>query len=225
MGPAPRPVRGGGVYGAPPGGGSKPAWLTGWRGPAIIAAAIVVMIGAVTAVVLSLGGGDKTPPGALGTETGDAQPSEGQPSEQATSEPPQRPADEQCTPEIMSNPRWVCITGATIDNNGLTITYTFADGGTPFNINGGFHVHFYGADASGATPPDSIMGTHANQRGQWYIDDQQPSYRPAGSPDFNLVAQHPKVCARIANGNHGLVPDNSGNGTYKTGNCWPITRL
>ena len=187
------------------------------------AAAIVAMIGAVTIVVMSLGGDEGTP-GTLGTETVDAQPSDAQPSEQVTSEAPQLAPDEQCTDEIKANPRWVCITGATIDNNGLTITYTFADGGTPFNIQNGFHVHFYGADESGTAPPDRIMGTHSAQRGQWYIDDQQPSYRPAGSGDFNLVAQHPKVCARIANSQHGLVPDTSGNGTYKTGNCWPITR-
>jgi hypothetical protein len=32
------------------------------------------------------------------------------------------------------------------------------------------------------------------------------------------------VCARIAQNQHHLVPDNTGDGTYVTGNCWPITR-
>jgi len=233
MGSAPvgqPPVRGGAVYGGSPGrsnGGSTPSWLTGWKGPALIAAAIVVVVGAVTAVALSLrGGGEQTPPATLGNETpsGDAQPSDAQPTEQVTTEP-QLPPDEQCTPEIMSNPRWVCITDAYIDGTGLTITYEFANGGTPFDVNGGFHVHFYGADESGTNPPDSVMGSHASSPGRWYVEDQQPSHRQAGTSDYNEVAQHPKVCARIANGHHALVPDNSGNGTYKTGNCWPIRRL
>jgi hypothetical protein len=125
----------------------------------------------------------------------------------------------------MSNPRWVCITDAYIDGTGLTITYEFANGGTPFDVNGGFHVHFYGADESGTNPPDSVMGSHASSPGRWYVEDQQPSYREAGTSDYNAVVQYPKVCGRIANGSHALVPDNSGNGTYKTGNCWPIRRL
>jgi hypothetical protein len=32
-----------------------------------------------------------------------------------------------------------------------------------------------------------------------------------------------KVCARIANGQHELVEDNTGNHTYHTGNCVKIT--
>ncbi|NIR36566.1 MAG: hypothetical protein GWN73_11940 [Actinobacteria bacterium] len=43
--------------------------------------------------------------------------------------------------------------------------------------------------------------------------------------DSNQVAAlggAPKVCARIADGNHALVEDT--NGTFVTGNCWPIDR-
>jgi len=224
----PPPTRGS-VYSASasrPDGGSTPSWFSGGRLSLLIGAVVVVVVGALTGVVLSLRGGGETPSAPLGegspsADTGEAT---GEPTEQVTTEPA-LPPDEQCTDQIMSNPRWVCITSATIDSNGLTITYDFNNGGTPFNINGGFHVHFYGADESGTNPPDSIMGSHAHSPGRWYIDDQQPSHRQTGTSDFNAIAQYPKVCARIANGGHALVPDNTGNGTYKTGNCWPITRL
>jgi actin-like ATPase involved in cell morphogenesis len=232
----PRPARNAGVYGAPPAppapprapagsagaaGGSRPAWLAGWRLPAAAAAVAVLMIAAGTALALTIFSPEDTGnPQGQGTET---TPVDGGTSPAIETEPA-LPADEQCTDAIKANPMWVCITGATINSQGLEITYDFLNGGAPFSVNGGFHVHFYGANEDGSAPPDSIMGSHASNQGQWYIDDQQPSRRPTGSSDFNLIAENPKVCARIANGNHGLVPDNTGAGTYKTGNCWPITR-
>jgi hypothetical protein len=178
------------------------------------------MVGAGTALALSVfnpGGGT---PQTEGSET---------PAVDGSTTPPDEttaalPADEQCTDAIRANPRWVCITGATIDGEGLEITYDFVNGGSPFTTNGGFHVHFYGANQDGSAPPDSIMGSHASSPGEWYIEDQQPSRRPTGSEDFNKIADQPKVCARIAMGNHGLVQDTTGAGTFKTGNCWPVTR-
>ncbi|MFW6091861.1 MAG: hypothetical protein ACODAF_08250, partial [Actinomycetota bacterium] len=135
---------------------------------------------------------------------------------------PELPADEQCTDEIMANDRWVCITSATIADDQLTIEYDAEWAGDTPNTDGGFHVHFYGADESGTEPPAEIMGTHAADQGDWYIEDQQPSVHPLGSNQANEIGDAPKVCARIADGNHALVPDSDGG--YNTGNCWPIER-
>ncbi|BFU45194.1 Hsp70 family protein [Krasilnikovia sp. MM14-A1004] len=140
----------------------------------------------------------------------------------AAASTPAVPADEQCTDEITSNPRWVCLTSATISDGKLTVEYNADFDGTPPAIKGGYHLHLYGSD--GTNPPDEIMGEQAgNQRGSYYVDDQEPSVVPTSDPRYTKsVGDAPKVCARIANSHHGLVPDNQG--TYKTGNCVPITR-
>jgi hypothetical protein len=134
------------------------------------------------------------------------------------------PADEQCTEAIKSNPRWVCLTKATMDGNQLTIEYQSNSGANPFNINGSFHLHIYGANATGGDPADSVMGSQASRPGNWYIEDKQPSVHEAGSHQYQAIDGSPKVCARIAKGGHQLVADNTGKGTFKTGNCVPLTR-
>jgi hypothetical protein len=144
----------------------------------------------------------------------------------AVSSAPAVPLDEQCTDVIKANPRWVCLTSAVDDGTKITISYDAGwNGGTP-NVNGGFHLHIYGGD--GTTPQDRIMGTQAGGgAGAWYVEDKNPSVKPATSGEYKTiigVGKRPKVCARIANGSHQLVPDNSGKGTYVTGNCIPITR-
>jgi hypothetical protein len=136
---------------------------------------------------------------------------------------PTAPADEQCTDEITSNRRWVCLTSAVIADGKLTIKYQFDyDGSTP-DVDTGYHVHFYGSD-DGKNPPDHLMGSHApKSKGKYYWDDRQPSivstknYRYTGA-----IGDAKKVCARIAIAGHGLVPADEGG--YKTGNCVPITR-
>jgi hypothetical protein len=153
-------------------------------------------------------------------------PSASGPSTAASSAAPVTPADELCTAAIKANPRWVCLTGAVDDGTKITISYDAGwAGGTP-NVNGGFHLHIYGGD--GTTPPDRIMGTQAGGgAGAWYVEDKNPSVKPASSGEYKSiigVGTRPKVCARIANGSHQLVADNTGKGTYVTGNCIPITR-
>jgi hypothetical protein len=69
-----------------------------------------------------------------------------------TATAPAVPADEQCTDAIKANTRWVCLTKATMSDSELRIEYQFANGGTPFNITNGFHVHIYGANADGHRP-------------------------------------------------------------------------
>jgi hypothetical protein len=106
--------------------------------------------------------------------------------------------------------------------NELRIEYEANNGGAAFNINGGFHLHIYGANADGSDPADARMGSHASNPGMWYIEDKNPSVQKAGTNQYQTIGTMPKVCARIAQGQHRLVPD--ANGTFKTGNCVPITR-
>jgi hypothetical protein len=136
---------------------------------------------------------------------------------------PTTPADELCTPEIKSNPRWVCLTSAVIADGKLTIKYTVDYDGSKPNIYTGYHVHIYGSD--GTHPPDHVMGTQAptSTRGKYYWEDKDPSILPTNGKTFaRVIGDAKKVCARIAVAGHGLVPDQKSG--YKTGNCVPITR-
>jgi actin-like ATPase involved in cell morphogenesis len=144
------------------------------------------------------------------------------PSSSATDDGEALPPDEQCTDAIKENPKWVCLRKATFDGYKLTIEYEANWNGSTPNIDGGFHLHIWGSD--GTTPPDSIMGTQSDNQGDWYVEDKEPSIRKATSKDFQqaIGEDAPKVCARIADGNHRLVKDR--NGGYKTGNCVPITQ-
>jgi hypothetical protein len=187
----------------------------------------LVLIAAGLALLVLLGGGGLayaltrdnggTNPNGLGQQTTDA----ATPTVTATA--PAVPADEQCTDAIKANTRWVCLTKATMSNSELRIEYQFANGGTAFNISNGFHVHIYGSNADGTDPADSRMGSHASNPGSWYVEDKQPSVHASGTSQYNTVGNKPKVCARIAKNGHQLVPD--ANGTYKTGNCVPVTRV
>jgi hypothetical protein len=143
----------------------------------------------------------------------------------AAAQQPAVPADEQCTDAIKRNPRWICLKKATISDGELRIEYEYSDNGRRFSVKGGFHVHIYGANEDGSDPPDATMGSHAANPGHWYIDDKQPSVHRAGSNQYEAVAGHPKVCARIAQSQHRLVPDASGSGTFKTGNCVPLEKV
>ncbi|MEU7908857.1 Hsp70 family protein [Actinoplanes sp. NPDC049118] len=139
----------------------------------------------------------------------------------AGADTPTVPADEQCTDKIKSNPRWVCLTSAKVSGGKFTVEYDAEFGDTPPSTSGGWHLHFWGSD--GTNPPDEIMGEQApsGQQGVWYVDDEQPSVIGTGEPAFvKAIGNAPKVCARVANSEHGLVAD--GDGTYKTGNCVPI---
>ncbi len=68
------------------------------------------------------------------------------------------------------------------------------------------------------------MGTHAANQGTWQVEDRPSPLRYTA--DHRLVVEvirdRPKVCARIAQGQHALVE--AVNGGYTTGNCAPIDR-
>jgi molecular chaperone DnaK len=131
------------------------------------------------------------------------------------------PADEQCTDAIMSNPRWVCLTSAIIADGKITIDYR--SDGSQFSVNGGYHLHVYGGD--GVNPPAEIEGMQAPEaeQGKWYVEDRRPAVLDVTDQRFVMaIGEAPKVCARIADAGHHLVPDP--NGAFVTGNCVPITR-
>jgi len=197
----------------------------------LIAAAVATMLAlsASAAIAWTLrddgtGGTANPPSGASQSQDPTEDPTEEpSPSVEPSETPDTVPADEQCTDEIKSNAKWVCLTKATISNSKLTIEYEASwDGATP-NVSGGFHLHIYGGD--GTNPADEVMGTHASNPGKWYVEDNNPSAWSTSSANFvRAVKGHPKVCARIADSKHRLVPDDQGGGkTYHTGNCVPIT--
>jgi len=227
-GPQPRPPRDGGPPhlalppGPPPRGGRLRTILI-----ALLILAGLAAIGSYAGVALAkktngTGNGAGTHAAAATTPAGTARPGS---SRAATPAAPARtiPADEQCTQAIRSNPRWVCLTKAVLANGKITIDYQADFGGSTPNVHGGFHVHIYGGD--GTNPPDNIEGRQAgDQAGRWYVEDQNPSIRTVDSNDFRTAIgpNAKKVCARIANGLHELVPDL--NDTFHTGNCVPIQR-
>jgi hypothetical protein len=136
---------------------------------------------------------------------------------------PTIPADEQCTPEIKSNPRWVCLTSAVIADGKLTVKYNVNYHGSKPNIYTGFHLHIYGSD--GTHPPDHLMGSQApkSTRGNYVWVAENPYIVSTKAKDYaKVIGEAKKVCARIAIAGHGLVRDKKSG--YKTGNCVPITR-
>ena len=182
----------------------------------LVGAAVLVLLLGGGAVAWAVTGNDRDPGGGpSGQESPDPT---GGPTQQPTE--PSTPPDEQCTEQIQSNDRWVCLASATLTDGQLVIDYQ-ADwaGGVP-DIETGFHLHIYGGD--GTQPPADIMGSHAgDQQGDWVIKDQLPAVL---TPEqvARVIGDHPKVCARIADTSHALVPDASGG--YTTGNCVPISR-
>ena len=131
------------------------------------------------------------------------------------------PPDEQCTDAIMSNPSWVCLTSAVVADGRLTIQYV-SDGGA-LSIDGGKHLHIYGSD--GKNPSDRVMGHQVpeSEQGKWYVEDRRPSVVDVTDQRYVIaVGDAPKVCARIATADHVLVK--ATDGTYRTGNCVPVTR-
>ncbi len=94
--------------------------------------------------------------------------------------PPPLPADEQCTDQIKANTRWVCLTKATRDGEEIRIDYTSGDNGSPFDISGGFHLHIYGANADGSSPPDRVMGSSFVEPGELVRRGQEPVRAPRG---------------------------------------------
>jgi hypothetical protein len=190
--------------------------------PAAIAAVIVVLVGAGIGIAAALRpSGGNTPPLTEGSET---TPVDGVSTPPTTE--PTLPADEQCTDAIMANPHWVCLTQVTLTANELTVSY---DTNTQLAFtDGGFHLHIYQASADGSTPSDNQMSANSANQGSWHIASDRPAVLPAQNGGYGdggaIRPDAVKVCARIADHRHNLIPDASGAGTYKTGNCWPVTR-
>jgi hypothetical protein len=189
------------------------------RRPLLVVAGALALVIAAGAVAWAVASGD--PGGGVGQGTESPSP---QGTGTATTEPtpppppPPPPADEQCTDEIQANTRWACVTSAVWDGSLLTVEYDEEWAGAQPDINGSFHLHLYGGD--GTDPPAEIMGRHfQGEQGNWLISDDNPVILDSGQ-FADYIGDAPKVCIRIANGNHELVPDDSGG--YATGNCWPI---
>ena len=192
------------------------------RAPMLAAGGVLAAAAIATAVVLNMGDDPTTTTGNLAGAATATSPVATPAPVATTPAEPVIPADEQCTDTIQANERWVCLTSATIADGEIVIEYNAEFAGSTPNINGGFHLHIYGADATGTDPPDEVMGSHAANPGDWYIEDQNPSVRSVDSDVFQQnIGDAPKVCARIANGQHELVPDVDG--TFTTGNCVPIS--
>ena len=120
----------------------------------------------------------------------------------------------------MSNPHWVCLTSAIVADGKITIDYR--SDGAKFNLHG-VHLHIYGGD--GTAPQARIMGRQVpeSEQGNWYNESHRPAVLPVDDERFiSSIGDARKVCARIGDAKHMLVPDE--NGTYVTGNCVPITR-
>ena len=114
------------------------------------------------------------------------------------------------------------VVGGVVDQ--LVIEYQANFAGQSPRVGGGYHLHIYGGD--GTNPADRVMGSQAGgSAGRWYVEDKNPSRVSTTMDQYQVVGNKPKVCARIANNKHALVADNSGNGTYKTGNCFPVTSV
>lgn len=131
------------------------------------------------------------------------------------------PGDEQCTDEIRANPRWVCLSSARFVDGALVVEFEAEwAGGMPSTADG-YHLHLYGGD--GTDPPAEEMGTQAANQGSWQVEDRSSPLRFPADHQFvtSVIGDQPKVCARIADASHALVPAGDG---YATGNCVPIER-
>jgi molecular chaperone DnaK len=173
-----------------------------WGGAA---AAVVLLIAGGVALALSDGGPGGGGPGDGRLNAGGAA----------------LPAEEECTDEIRSNERWICLTSASFDAAGNLVVQYDAEwgGGDNPNISTGFHMHLYGGD--GAAPPAEIMGFQVPDPGTWQIADGDPAIVPVDRVD-SVIGTAPKVCARISDNRHHLVRDRTGG--YETGNCITIDR-
>jgi hypothetical protein len=182
----------------------------------------LLAFGAAGAVVALLAGGGV----AFAVFGGDDTPTRTAASERTTTSTTQSeasllPPDEQCTDAIMANPYWVCLTSAVVADGKITMQYV-SDGGA-LSVDGGRHLHIYGGD--GTTPSDGVMGHQVpeSEQGKWYVEDRRPAVLDVTDQRYVLaIGDAPKVCARVATADHVLVT--AEDGTFRTGNCIPVTR-
>ncbi|MFV2102329.1 Hsp70 family protein [Micromonospora sp. LOL_024] len=191
------------------------------RGPLLVAAAVVVLllVGGATAWALVNRNGKNNQE----NQGGDLAAAAGQPQNETPAEgtPPadEVPPDEDCT-ELKQSTRWVCITKATVRDGTFTVWFDAEWNGSKPNINNGFHLHLYGGD--GTEPDEDTMGSQATSHGTYYFEDEQPSVRRISDKDFEAVGDAEKICARVAQNGHQLA--RAYDGSYHTGNCFPIQR-
>ncbi len=191
----------------------------------LAAIAAVVLVAIVGAVVLLGGGGDDTAASdpssttaaegaALGGETSTTTTSVPETTTTtsavttttvATTTTTTLPLSQQCTSDIKSNDKWVCITDVTREGDVITADFDFDWGGDTPSVAGGDHFHVFGNNV-----PPELAGTQASG-GSWTVWDQQQFTGRIGgdiSPDAT------ELCVLWANPDHTV---NQG-----TGNCWPI---
>jgi molecular chaperone DnaK len=193
---------------APPGARDTPRGQSQRKGPRLSRGQT---IGAAAAVLIGLGAAG------FAALTRDHSPASGQGGPTATG----GASSASCTNAIKANPRWVCLTDATLANGTLTITYNADFASDTPSIRDGYHLNIYGGD--GVSPPDSIEGRQSLNPGQWYEEDQNPSVLKASSKEYQqAIGNASMVCARIATKDGVLVKDLTG--TFVTGNCISIKR-
>lgn len=115
-----------------------------------------------------------------------------------------------CTDEIMSLPRWVCITDVQLDGNNITADLVSSE--TEWNTNGGFHFHVFGSNVEVTTA--GVSNGISEGGGSWKVWDELTftgTFGEVASPDPATEW----LCARVATDGHGLDG-------LETGNCWPL---
>jgi molecular chaperone DnaK len=208
-----------------PTAGHRPGNGTNRRRALLISAGAVIAALAVGGVAVAMSGGGQEAQGPGPSASAPAGPTADAESDNDTSSgdqtQPTQPPDERCTDQIQANERWVCLISARFDGTELVIDYEAEWAGSNPST-AGFHLHLYGGD--GTVPSDAVMGSHAANRGLWHVEAQGSPLRfSADHPVVTeVVGDHPKVCARIADANHALVP--SAGGGFTTGNCVPVQR-
>jgi hypothetical protein len=174
----------------------------------LISASAVVVLAVLAAVAV-----------ALNVFGGNEQPQAGSVGQTSSVSDDSLPPDERCTPDIMANEHWVCLTSAIIADGKITIDYRSDGAFDPHGV----HLHIYGSD--GTNPPARVMGQQVpdSEQGHWYNEAARPSVLDVTDSRFkSAIGDAKKVCARISDAEHMLVADKDG--TYVTGNCAPITR-
>jgi molecular chaperone DnaK len=124
-----------------------------------------------------------------------------------------------CTGAIKANPFWVCLTGATLADGTLTITYDATFGAAGAGPQNGYHLNIYGGD--GSSPPAGVEGLQSFHPGHWLETDQNPAVLKTSSPKYQAaIGGAARVCARVATTEDVLVKDLYGE--FGAGNCIPI---
>ncbi len=117
------------------------------------------------------------------------------------------PEDERCTELIRSQPEWACLTGATLDANGVVrAEYETMVSTGQLSVASGFHLHLFSGNIDPATA--GTAGAASVGGGGWQVWDQD-TIETAGANIYGGTVPE-KICVRIANSSHQLVSLDSG---------------